>query len=216
MIRNRILWIIALTIIGFTSLNGQSIDSTKLVIAIDAFQSNLLFAGLINPVDIAVSGIPSDKIKVITDNGILTGENGHYFIRPDKVAPCNITIIGYDKIIGRRSIRVKTMNAPLIVTIAGKTGGEIGKDEIITARDLKAVFYPSDFDLPANVIGFRIISVKDGYVKDLKKTGGSLNNDMVDLIKSLPPGSPLFIEGIKVLSGDGVTRDVDPLSFKIK
>ena len=146
----------------------------------------------------------------------MSGENGHYLIRPDKLASCYITIMADGKVIGERAIRVKAMNAPLIVSIAGKTGGEIGKDEIIEAGSFKAVFNPSDFDVPANVVAFRIITVKDGYVKDLKKTGGSLNNDMVDLIKSLPSGSPLFIEGIKVLSGDGITRDVDPLSFKLK
>jgi hypothetical protein len=215
MIRTRILLIVAMTI-GSTCIKGQSIDSTKLVIALDAFQYNLLYVGVVNPVDIAVSGIPSDKIKIISDNGIVTGENGHYFFRPDKLASCNISIIYNDKIIGRRSIRVKTMNAPLIVTIAGKTGGEIEKDKLLEAGELKAEFNPADIFVPANVVAFRIISVVDGYVKDLKKTGNALNTDMIDFIKKLPSGSPLFIEGIKVLSGDGVTRDVDPLSFKIK
>ena len=206
-----------ITIIFVTiCLNAQTTDSSKMIIALDAYQSNLLYVGIINPVDIAVSGIPSDKLKVITDNGVITGEDGHYLIRPDKLANCNITIMVDGKIIGRRGIRVKFINDPLIVSIAGKTGGEVGKDEIIAACDLKAVFYPSDFDVPANVVAFRIMSVKDGYVKDLKKTGASLSNDMIDFIKSLPSGSALFFEGIKILSGDGITRDVDPLSFKLK
>ncbi|MDP4117084.1 MAG: GldM family protein [Bacteroidota bacterium] len=213
--KNKILLAI-LMILGSPYLNGQTIDSAKLVIAIDAFQYNLLYVGVVNPVDIAVSGIPSDKIKIITDNGIVTGENGHYFFRPDKLAPCNISIIYNDKIIGRRSIRVKTMNAPLIVTIAGKTGGEIEKDKLLGAGALNAEFNPADIFVPANVVAFRIISVVDGYVKDLKKTGNAFNTEMIDFIKKLPSGSPLFIEGIKVLSGDGVTRDVDALSFKIK
>ncbi len=200
---------------GIVYMNAQTSDSSNIVVAAEAKHMNIVYIGLINPIDIAVSGISADKIKVISDNGQITGENGHYYLRPDKVGNCYITIISNDKILGKSHFRVKTLNDPLHVTLAGKKGGEISKSEFIYGIYLKAFFFPADFDLEAHVTGFRIISIKDGYVKDLKKTGSKLNKDMIEFIQSLPIGSPLFIEGIKVESADGIIRDVDPMSFKL-
>ncbi len=214
MIKRQII-LFTLTIL-MTNVWGQQNDkeNTSMVVA-SAKKMNIVFLGLANPIDIAVSGISSNDIKVLVDNGKITGENGHYFLIPDKLGNTTISVFHTDKLIGKCYFRVKQLDAPLHVTIADKKGGEISKKELISAGFLKAYFHPSDFDLKARVVAFRIITVKDGYVKDLKKTGDRLNNDMIELIESLESGSPLFIEGIKVESADGVIQDFDPLSFKI-
>lgn len=203
------------TFLGLYNIAAQTIDSSKIVVAASATNMNIVYIGLINPIDIAVSGISAEDIKVITDNGQIIGENGHYFLRPDNLSHCHISIIYNDKIIGKAHFRVQTLRDPLHVTLDGKKGGEIKKNVFVYGIYLKAFFFPTDFDLDVRVISFRIISVKDGEVKDLKKTGDKLNKDMIDFIQSLPDGSPLFIEGIQVKSADGIIRDVDPMSFKL-
>lgn len=202
--------------LGTLNLKAQLNDSTQRVIAIETIMAQQLCLGALNPVNIAVSGVSSDKLDVSIDNGTLTGRNGHYFIRPDKATICNITVIADGKIIDKNSIRVKAITAPIVVQLSGKTEGEISKEEIFMFQSLKAFFTNTEFDLPLRVVAFRISIVKDGYLKQLNKTGNALNPEMIELIKNATPGSPFFIDEIKVTGSDGVTRDVKPLSFKLK
>jgi len=213
--KTNILFIISV-ILGTLKLNAQLNDSTQRVIAIETVMAQQLCLGALNPVNIAVSGVSSDKLDVSIDNGTLTGRNGHYFIRPDKATICNITVIADGKIINRNSIRVKAITAPIVVQLSGKTGGEISKEEIFMFQSLKAFFTNTEFDLPLWVVAFRITIVKDGYLKQLNKTGNALNPEMIELIKNASPDSPLFIDEIKISGSDGVNRDANPLSFKFK
>jgi len=213
--KTNILFIISV-ILGTLKLNAQLNDSTQRVIAIETVMAQQLCLGALNPVNIAVSGVSSDKLDVSIDNGTLTGRNGHYFIRPDKATICNITVIADGKIINRNSIRVKAITAPIVVQLSGKTGGEISKEEIFMFQSLKAFFTNTEFDLPLWVVAFRITIVKDGYLKQLNKTGNALNPEMIELIKNASPDSPLFIDEIKISGSDGVNRDANPLSFKLK
>jgi hypothetical protein len=54
---------------------------------------------------------------------------------------------------------------------------------------------------------FRVLTI-NGQTKD--------NLEMIELIKNASPGSPFFIDEIKVTGNDGATRDVKPLNFKLK
>jgi len=101
-------FIVIAFIIGQTVLEAQvnKNDSAKIVIAAEVLNMVVLKPKIEYPVDIAVSGVPCDKIKAITTNGTLTGKNGHYLLLPEKVGKCEITIIADGKITGTRIFEV--------------------------------------------------------------------------------------------------------------
>ncbi len=54
------------------------------IAAIQIDNENTLWLGIDNAVTVAVEGYSCNSIFLTTDNGTITGEKGHYIIRPDK------------------------------------------------------------------------------------------------------------------------------------
>jgi hypothetical protein len=198
------------------TINGQTKDNPKMIMAIDPIQSHMLCVGVDNPIKIAISDIPNDKVQVFVDNGNITGSNGEYSIRPEKIAPCEITIQTKGQIIEKRIFKVMANEAPLNVQLAGKTSGDIELNQILTNPSFNIYFSNSDFYIVAEMKEFRFITIIDDKVKDIKATGGTLNSEIIKLLNKLSSGSEFFIQGIKVKCSDGQQRDVPSMCFKLK
>lgn len=212
-VRNSLLILMTFRVL---TINGQTNASPKMTMAIDPIQSHMLCVGVDNPIKIAISDIPSDKIQVFVDNGNITGSNGEYSIRPEKMAPCEIIIHVNGQVIEKRTFKVMANEAPLNVQIAGKTGGDIELNQILTNPSFNVFFSNSDFYIVAEMKEFRFITIIDDKAKDIKATGGSLNSEMIKLLNKLSSGSEFFIQGIKVQCSDGLQRDVPSMCFKLK
>ena len=74
----------------FFNLHGFTQTESMAVVAAD--KMNVLYAGIDNPVSIAVPGIPSDKIKVAITDGTITGSNGKYIVKPGRGTAATIEV----------------------------------------------------------------------------------------------------------------------------
>ena len=59
-------------------------------------------------------------------------------------------------------------------------------------------------------------TVSGGTTKEIKKTGGTFDNEVKTLIKGLKANSKLIIEDIEAVGPDGVPRALSPIVFKVK
>ena len=100
---------------GISLIYSQSIsnDSSKIVVAVQASDLPILMPDVNYPVDIAASGIPFDNLKVSATNAILTGDNGHYFLKPNKTGVCILTIVANNQIIAKRTLKVIRFRNPI-------------------------------------------------------------------------------------------------------
>ena len=54
------------------------------------------------------------------------------------------------------------------------------------------------------------------FAKEIKKTGGTFDNEVKTLLKGLKANSKLIIEDIEAVGPDGVPRALSPIVFKVK
>jgi gliding motility-associated protein GldM len=181
---------------------------------------NVLYAGLANPLSISVPGISQTNVKVSVTNGRLEQSGQGYVIYPEKVGvetvvTVNAQIDGAMKTIGSTPFRVKRVPNP-IATVAGKNEGTITKNQLLAEQGIFAEIPDFDFEMKFAVTSFTVSSSKGGYVQEKTANGNRFTQEQLDLMKGLNPGSRLYIDNIVVKGGDGTTRTLSAISFKIR
>lgn len=74
-----------------------------------------------------------------------------------------------------------------------------------------------DFDLKFKVTQFDVtFSGATGYVKTYKATGNRFTADQKDQFGKMTQGSIIFIDNITAKGDDGTSRQLAPISFKIR
>ena len=80
-----------------------------------------------------------------------------------------------------------------------------------------AVLVDFDFDFKYKVTGFDVqTSGVAGYVNIKKSNTNRFTADQKDMLSRVKPQSIVYISNIKAIGDDGTTRNLDPISFKIR
>jgi hypothetical protein len=114
----------------FFSLKGQNTN-----VVIEPSKMNVVYAGLENPLSLAISDILPENIYLTTNKGFIKGANGKYFLwLPfDIQGTVEVTIYsnpsGIMEKISTRTFRIKSVPAP-VAYFGSKDGGEISMGEI--------------------------------------------------------------------------------------
>lgn len=100
---------------------------------------------------------------------------------------------------------------PNKVTIAGKSGGLITKEEFTTAHHLQID------DSTLIITGFKFsLACKDGIKEISSHNDNMFTKEMIDFINDADSGCNFFIEYIRCKNTDNKNFPLTPLSFKIK
>jgi hypothetical protein len=118
---------------------------------------------------------------------------------------------------GRQPILLVSSQEQLAASIAGKTNGEITREELLNSKGLLLENKPESV---SGITSFRITMVEKGNVlgpMDLSNLdNGELTSKMREAIKSAPAGSKIYFEYIKCTNKDGSIRSLSPLNFVLK
>jgi len=80
-----------------------------------------------------------------------------------------------------------------------------------------AVLEDFDFDFKYTVTQFNVqVSGTGGYVSIWESNSNRFTEDQKEQFRRLNPNSLVYIANIKAIGDDGETRDLDPISFKIR
>jgi gliding motility-associated protein GldM len=201
----------------------QSYQVTKPGITMSATRMNVFYRGLDNPFDIA-SGIPKEDLVVEMTNGKATKSGDAFVIRPTELdeqgARTKVSVYaninGVKKLVGTTNWRVKKVPDP-VAQVAGLTGGDIRKERLQVEDGVMAVLEDFDFDFKYKVTEFEVqTTIAGGYIDRKTSKSNRFTPEQKEQLRRVQLESIVYISNIKAVGDDGSTRDLDPVSFKVR
>lgn len=202
--------------LGISCVNGQNADE-KVVTAIAPTKMNVLYVGIENPINIAVSGYESSEIELeILDNaGEIFGKNGNYNIIPKNPGLIVLVVRAKGNIVQEAKFRAKTIPDPFAM-LNRKTGGQITKEDLLKQEEIKIMLANFDFDVKFEVVGFSVSTTnRKGYTLAVSSDSNKISKSQKDLIKTVEPRSKIIFDDISVKGPDGNISKVSPMVFEI-
>ncbi len=191
---------------------------------ISATKMNVLYLNIPNPISISAPGVASENLEIALNNGRFEKTSDGFVVFPSKLdATGKNTLIsvsakvnGQSRIMGSMSFRVKEVPPPL-ATISGKNGGTLRKEELLAEDGIFADLKDFDFDLKFRVTQFDVtFSGATGYVKTYSSRDNKFTSEQRDQFGKLSQGSIIYIDKIMAKGDDGSSRELSPISFKIR
>jgi hypothetical protein len=174
---------------------------------------NVLYAGIPNPIEIAVPGITSDRVTVTTTNGTITRSSKGWEINPLSMDDLVLNIL-VDKIkVDEKIFRVKPIPAPVAV-FGRKANGSLSKNALATAT-LEAKLEDFLWDLKFEIESFTFAFSKDGFDNEITSKGNKLTDEMKSIISELKQGQSIIFKDIKAMGPDGKLYDLSPIILKV-
>ncbi|NOY96516.1 MAG: gliding motility protein GldM [Chlorobi bacterium] len=202
----------------------QEYQVTPPSVTVSATKMNVFYKGLDNPVDVAVPGVPKENLRVEMSNGTIRASGKEFLVRPTSLDELGrkttisvyATIAGTERLMGTTQWRVKQVPDP-VAQIAGKTGGNIRKEELLIQDGVLAVLEDFLFDLNFTITQFDIsITGAGGFVSTWKSRSNRFTPAQKEQFKRLTINTIVYIDNIVAKGDDGTTRSLTPVSFKIR
>ncbi len=186
---------------------------------VNPLKMNVFYLGVDNPVDVFVSGVPSENISATIDNGVIQKRsNGTWIVKPRHVGNTFVTVYanidGNKQSFGFHEFRVKQVPDP-VAKIANMTSGVIAKNVLLAQAGVIADMENFDFDLDFKVTQFTASATIKGFTQDYKSGNNLFTSQQKDLIQKLNRGDRIYFEDIKAIGPDGVERPLNAIVFKI-
>jgi hypothetical protein len=189
---------------------------------ISAKAMNILYQGIDNPLAIALPNHECADMLVKATNGILTGNNCDYSIKPKNLGKSEIsvlTITNKDTILhGKWHFRVKRIPNPI-----ASFCGEKNSDKEIKIGKVKTcvglILYHETFDFDVQIIAKEydlIIYKADCTTIRLKSHGPRLTDEMNSALEHIETGETIVFENILAEAPNGTKYNIQDLRLKIK
>lgn len=188
----------------------------QLAVSID--KNNFFYCGAINPITVLVENTAPTNIKLETNNGLITGSNGHYNYTPTRLGSAQIIIKRKKKNqyveIGRNNYRVLKIPDP--VALVGPAM-HVTRSPIKAQDYIRAELLNFDFDVRFVVDSFVF------YVKRLNGTatneifnyGQAFNEHVKNTLQNTITGDTLIFDKIYAHGPDSITRNLAPLEIVV-
>lgn len=193
--------------------------------SVSATNMNVLYAGIDNPISIAVPGIPMSKINASMTNGSLTRSGDRWIARPAKVgSDAEIVVTAQlengNQRISATKFRVRRLPDPTpFIPFTGASGQErykgdtpIAKASLMSARGLGAAIDDGILDTPFKVISFETVSFDsmNNAIPEVSD-GPDFSSRQRESFRRLQRGKRFYISRIKVAGPDGTQRTLRPM-----
>ncbi len=200
----------------------QTYQVTKPSITMSATNMNVFYRGLDNPFDIS-GGIPKENLEIEMENGKWTKSGDAFLIRPTELDEqgkrTKVTVFanvgGTRKLVGTSFWRVKKVPDP-VAQVGGLSGGDIRKERLQVEDGVLAVLEDFDFNFKYKVSEFELQTTTGGYTDIKKSKSDRFTNEQKEMLKRVQIESFVYIGNIKAIGDDGSTRDLAPITFKVK
>ncbi|WP_461630825.1 type IX secretion system motor protein PorM/GldM [Labilibaculum euxinus] len=189
-------------------------------VVVSATKMNVFYVGVDNPVSVSAPGFTSDRVRASMDNGSLVKKGDAYVARP-KVAFKNAKVLVEAQFedgwrpLRTVDFRVKPIPDP-IAKVADLGGGKIKKNLLLAQTGVDAVMDHFDFDLKFKITGFTVSTIVKGFTVDQESRSDVFTKEQIEMFKNLKRSQKLYIEDIRAVGPDGVTRDLPTISFRIE
>ena len=198
---------------------------------ISATMMNVLYAGINNPISIAVPGVPQGSISASMTNGTLTKSGDGWVAHPTKVgAECVISVTaemdGKRTNVGSTTFKVRKLPDPLpFITYKDANGQSLryrgGRPGISKAALMAAAGLDAAIDDEILNIDYKVISFECNFVDAMGDFHPEVSNSsqfterQKERIKRLQHGKQFIIGPVKATGPDGITRTIPSIQVII-
>ena len=192
---------------------------------------NVLYAGINNPISIAVPGVPSQNVTATMTNGTLTRKGNSWTAKPAKIGtPAVITVMakqadGRNLKMAETSLRVRALPDPLpyiqYTDANGATkrfkGGRIAKRDLLTANGIGAAIDDDLLDVPYQVVRFQLLFFDSvGGVIPEVSNGPTFSARQRDKIRNMAKGKRFFVSEVTARGPDGIERQIPAIEVIVR
>lgn len=207
---------------NFTS-SYTVIDPTA---TISATMMNVLYAGIDNPLSIAVPGIPSNAISASMTNGTLSRNGDTWAARPQKVGTDAVvtvtaTIDGRQQTVATTNFRVRKLPdpTPYIAYTDSKgnperyRGGKpFAKTLLLQADGISAAIDDDMLNVAYRVLSFETVFFDSmGNAIPEVSDGDKFSNRQKSSFRRLTRGKRFYISRVRAIGPDGIERTLAPM-----
>ena len=193
---------------------------------ISATMMNVLYAGINNPISIAVPGVPDETISATMTNGTLTKSGTGWIAHPTKVgAECEITVTanvdGVSTNVGSTKFRVRKLPDPMpFITYTDakgvpnryKGGKPFPKATLLAAKGVDAAIDDEILNIDYRVISFETVFFDQmGNAIPELSAGSNFSERQRAAIRRLQHGKRFYISHVKATGPDGIQREISPI-----
>ncbi len=198
---------------------------------VSATMMNVFYAGINNPVSIAVPGVPQNSISATMTNGTLAKSGDGWVARPSKVgAECVVTVTaemdGKRTNVGSTTFKVRKLPDPMpFITYKDANGQSLryrgGRPGISKAALMAAAGLDAAIDDEILNIDYKVISFECNFVDAMGDFHPEASNSsqfterQKERIKRLQHGKQFIIGPVKATGPDGITRTIAPIQVII-
>lgn len=199
-------------------------ESTYIVaepnVVVSATKMNVFYVGVDNPVSVSAPGFSSDRVRATMTNGKLIKKGNSYIAKPtvafrDALVSVEAQFEDGWRPLRKVKFRVKPIPDP-IAQVAELGGGKIKKNLLLAQTGVDAVMDNFDFDLTFKITGFTVSTIVKSFTVDQTSRSDMFTPEQVKLFRNLKRNQKLYIEDIKAVGPDGVTRNLPTISFRIQ
>ncbi len=188
---------------------------------------NILYAGIDNPISLAVAGLSNDRLSLRAEGGDIHSRDNVWYIRPNKrEGVCKLSVYRTDEqgktlFIASQEMRVRPLPppSPFVPLKEGERfrGGMIARARLIAAGGIKAGVDDGVIDLDYKVESFQTIAFDAMGNAIPEVSNGSLFSDrQLRQLQNYPRGKRLYISEIKARGADGVLHAIPALELIIQ
>ncbi|MFV0345604.1 MAG: gliding motility protein GldM [Bacteroidales bacterium] len=215
-----------LAITGPKGVENYGFDFEYTVVApsatISPTKMNVLYMGVPNPISISGGGVSANDIHPSFTNMKAERQGAGWVVFPESLdvnatktkISVNANINGSSFSLGSMPFRVKKVPDP-VPMVANRQGGTIAKAEFAVQDGILAVLKDFDFDLKFTITGFNVSITKSGFSNTWQSNNNRFTAEMKSQFNSLSRGDVVYIDNIFAKGGDGTTRPLPPISFKM-
>ena len=191
---------------------------------------NVLYAGIDNPIRIAVPGIALQDISATISSGSLTRKGDLWIAHPTKaggevtIAVTARTPSGQMMPVAQSKLRVRSLPDPMpylaLTSAKGDVsrfkGGRIAKSSLLVSGGVKAAIDDSFLEVNYTVLRFQLIAFDSmGNALPEASAGANFSERQLRQIQNTPRGRRLYITGIIARGPDGIERQIPSLELII-
>lgn len=215
---------------GDGSMERQDFTSSYTVIepmaTVSATMMNVLYAGIDNPISIAVPGVASSNISASMTNGTLSRAGDRWVAKPAKVgteAVVSVTanIDGRVQTVASMSFRVRKLPDPTPFIMFKddkgnadryKGGRPLSKALLLQSPGIEAAIDDDLLNINFQVVSFEtVIYDSMGNAIPELSNGSQFSQRQKDSFRRLSRGKRFYITRVKAVGPDGIERIISPM-----
>lgn len=193
---------------------------------VSATMMNVLYAGIDNPIEISVPGVPQGEVSATMSNGSLVKSGDHWVARPGKVGDNAVVTVtaqmdGRPMTVGSSTFRVRKLPDPTpYVAFNDASGHEarfkggkgFPKAQLLASPGIGAAIDDGLLNIQFKVISFETVFFDSmGNAIPEVSDGAQFSQRQKDSFKRLSRGKRFYISRVKATGPDGITRDLAPI-----